>query len=113
MANDNCFLSSSVLENPFHLQSEQRKNDFILYTKNIFLWSSCCTIRNGSRKLLNSKIELFLTTVRTESPKPFSQRYPFLVWQSSLICLWLLLTYKNYSIPYDKVERNIFHKILC
>ena len=33
MANDNCFLIYSVLENPFHLQSEQRKNDFILYTK--------------------------------------------------------------------------------
>ena len=30
MSKDNCFPSSSVLENPFHLQSEQRENDFIL-----------------------------------------------------------------------------------
>ena len=41
----------------------------------------------------------------TESPKPLSQRNPFLIWQSSWICLWLLLTYKNYNMWYNKVEK--------
>ena len=33
----------------------------------------------------------------TKSPKPLplSQRYPFLIWQSSCFCLWLSLTYEN------------------
>ena len=37
MAKDNCFPSSSVLEIPFHPQSEWRENDFILYTKKIYI----------------------------------------------------------------------------
>ena len=32
------FPSSPVLENPFHLQFEYRENDFILYTKKIYLF---------------------------------------------------------------------------
>ena len=34
-----------------------------------------------------------------------SQRYPFLIWQSSWICLWLLLTYKSYNMSYNEVEK--------
>ena len=32
-AKDNCFPSSPVLENPFHLYSEWTENDLIFYTK--------------------------------------------------------------------------------
>ena len=38
MAKENCFPSSSVLENPFHQQSEKRENDFTLYTKRIYFF---------------------------------------------------------------------------
>ena len=58
---------------------------------NISLWTSYCSIRNGSRKPLNSKKDLFMVTMSDWNPKPFSQRDPFLIWQSSWICLWLLL----------------------
>ena len=33
MSKDNCFWSSSVLENPSQQRSELRENDLILYTK--------------------------------------------------------------------------------
>ena len=63
MAKDNCFPSSSVLENPFHLQWSREKTILLCTPKNISLWTSYCVIRNGSRNSLNSKIELFVTTV--------------------------------------------------
>ena len=63
MSKDNCFPSFSVLENPFHLRSEWRENDLILYTKKQISLDKLLPIRNGPRNPLNSKIELFMATV--------------------------------------------------
>ena len=38
MAKEYCFPSSSVLENPFHLYSEYREDDFIFYNKKLYLF---------------------------------------------------------------------------
>ena len=49
----------------------ERKRSYFVHQK-ISLWTSYCTIRNGSRSPLNSKIELFMATVSDWSPKPLS-----------------------------------------
>ena len=51
----------------------------------------------------------------TKSPKPLSlsHTYPFLIWQSSCICLWLLLTYEIKTCHITSYKKNIFHKLLC
>ena len=54
---------------------------------------------------MNFKIELFMATVSDWNPKPLLQRNSFLIWQSSSIGLWLILTYKIYSMSYNKVEK--------
>ena len=74
-------------------------------------WTSYCIIRNGSRNSLNSKIELFMAAVSDWSPKPLSQRDPFLIWKSSWIWLWFLLTDKSYNMSYKKyLPQNVVLK---
>ena len=41
----------------------KRKRFYFVHQKNKSLWISYCAIGNGSRNPLNSKIELFMTTV--------------------------------------------------
>ena len=43
--------------------SVERKRFYFVHQKNISLWTSYCAIRNGWSNPLNSKIELFMTTV--------------------------------------------------
>ena len=46
----------------------ERKQFHFVQQKIVSLWTSYCTIKNESRKPLNSKIELFMTTVSDRKP---------------------------------------------
>ena len=46
----------------------ERKRFHFVHQKIISLWTSYCTIKNGSRNPLNSKIELFMMTVSDRKP---------------------------------------------